>query len=141
MDQSEMESKIFDPIIKDTIGLVKDQISATGNSVSAVLLVGGFGQSKYLKERVKKAVSSSIQVMQPPNGWTAVVQGAAMFGLRCIDESYSKLHVTSRTARKHYGVLLSVQFDPSKHNSTKRCGRPGILIRADFILIKIQILV
>ncbi|OXV06305.1 hypothetical protein Egran_05928 [Elaphomyces granulatus] len=121
MDQSEMESKIFDPIIKDTIGLVKEQISATGNSVSAVLLVGGFGQSKYLKDRVKKALSSSVQVLQPSNGWTAVVQGAAMFGLRCVNENYSKLHVTSRTARKHYGVLLSMLFDPAKHNITKRC--------------------
>lgn len=44
-----------------------NQISATKNPVKAVLLVGGFGQSAYLRERIRSAVGG-IEVMQSPNG-------------------------------------------------------------------------
>lgn len=45
-----------------------DQIKSTKSTVKAVLLVGGFGQSAYLRDRIRAAVSN-IEVMQSPNGY------------------------------------------------------------------------
>ena len=44
------------------------QIKATGKAVTAILLVGGFGQNAYLRDQIRKAVGD-IQVMQSPNGY------------------------------------------------------------------------
>jgi hypothetical protein len=120
MLQEDMKANIFEPIIKDIIGLIKEQISLARNGVSAILLVGGFGQSKYLKSRVQAAISSSIQVLKPENGWTAVVRGAAMIGLGRTSASLSRVGILSRIARKHYGTELVSHYNPSQHDSSKR---------------------
>lgn len=44
------------------------QIKATGKAITAILLVGGFGQSAYLRDQIRNAVRD-IQVMQSPNGY------------------------------------------------------------------------
>ena len=59
---------IFEPVVKEVISLVDGQIKATGTSVKAVLLVGGLGQSGYLRDRIKEAISPDVKVMQPGNG-------------------------------------------------------------------------
>ncbi|KAL9604643.1 MAG: hypothetical protein Q9219_000363 [cf. Caloplaca sp. 3 TL-2023] len=60
---------IFEPVVKEVIALVNGQIVATKAPVKAVLLVGGFGQSTYLRDRIRQAVASrGIEVMQSPNG-------------------------------------------------------------------------
>ena len=59
---------IFAPVLREIISLVKGQIKSTKRKVKAVLLVGGFGQSAYLRESLKKAVGSSTEVLAPPNG-------------------------------------------------------------------------
>ena len=79
MKASEMKV-IFDPVIDEVIALVKGQMSATKRATKAVLLVGGFGQNLYLKERLRASMSSAIEVRQPANAWTAVVRGAVMVG-------------------------------------------------------------
>jgi len=43
------------------------QINATKSPVKAVLLVGGFGQSGYLRDCIRAAVGN-VEVMQSPNG-------------------------------------------------------------------------
>ena len=61
--------EVFRPVIDEIIALIKGQVRATKTEVKAVLLVGGFGQSAYLRDSVRKAVaSSSIEVMQSPSG-------------------------------------------------------------------------
>lgn len=120
MNQEEMRSKIFEPIVRDVIGLVKDQIALARNTVSAVLLVGGFGQSKYLKTRIQAAISSSIQVLQPANGWTAVVEGAAMIGISRASAALSRVDIVARTARRHYGTELITSFDPTFDDSSQK---------------------
>ena len=63
----------FDPVIDEVIKLVKHQIesvqgAAGANKVSAVLLVGGFGESRYLKKRLEDAIQP-ISLICPPNGF------------------------------------------------------------------------
>jgi hypothetical protein len=112
-------SKIVEPILKDILGLIKDQVHLAGRGMAAVLLVGGFGQSNYLKTRVQESVGSSISVLQPENGWTAVVRGAAMLGVGRVAPALSGVSIASRIARKHYGVELTTPYDASKHDSSK----------------------
>ena len=60
---------IFEPVVKEIISLIDGQIAATKADVKAVLLVGGFGQSTFLRDSVRQAVGPKrIEVMQSPNG-------------------------------------------------------------------------
>jgi molecular chaperone DnaK (HSP70) len=111
---------IFDPIVDKIIKLVNDQIRATSQTIRAVLLVGGFGQNNYLKERLRTSLGSAVQILQPPNAWTAVVRGAVMMGLARSDPRLTSVGLVSRAARKHYGADLSTRFDASRHVSSKK---------------------
>lgn len=108
-------SQIFEPVIQEVLTLVQGQIASTGKKVKAVLMVGGFGQNAYLREKIRDAIDPSIEVMQPPNGWTAVVRGALMKGLSQLEPTTARVKVTSRSARKHYGTEIMSRYDSSKH--------------------------
>jgi hypothetical protein len=56
--------EIFEPVISEIIKLVKEQIRATQRNVKGVLLVGGFGQNVYLRERLKSELGTDINVQQ-----------------------------------------------------------------------------
>ena len=59
--------KIFEPVLKEVLGLVIDQIKASKKPVKAVLLVGGFGQSPYLRDEIQHEVKSyNVKVLQSP---------------------------------------------------------------------------
>lgn len=60
---------VFRPVIEEVLALLNDQIKAASKEgpISAVILVGGFGESTYLHRQIKQAVSP-IPVLQPPNG-------------------------------------------------------------------------
>lgn len=80
ISQDDMATKIWDPIMKDIICLIKEQISMADEKVAAVVLVGGFGQNAYLRSRVREVIVSRVRVLQPENGVTAVVKGAVIYG-------------------------------------------------------------
>lgn len=65
---SKQVENIFEPVVKEVIALVTSQIKATQTSVKAVLMVGGFGQSAYLRDRLR-AVLDGVEIMQSPNGY------------------------------------------------------------------------
>ena len=124
--------KIFDPVVDEVIALVRGQIAATHKKVKAVLLVGGFGQSAYLREAVRAAVDSSVEVMQPPNGWTAVVRGALMKGLSQLEPETERVKVAARTARKHYGTEIMSKYDSSKHAKSTS----WLWVQSDFVTLR-----
>jgi sugar (pentulose or hexulose) kinase len=111
---------IFEPIVVKVIDLVRGQMMATNKAIRAVLLVGGFGQNNYLKERLRAALGRTVDVLQPPNAWTAVVRGAVMMGLANANAKFASVGIESRAARKHYGVELSVEYDPALHQDSKK---------------------
>ncbi len=62
---------IFEPILNTILKLVMKQVKASKNAVKAVLLVGGFGQSAYLRDTLRQEVKNyneNADVMQSPNG-------------------------------------------------------------------------
>jgi tRNA A37 threonylcarbamoyltransferase TsaD len=56
---------IFEPVMTEIVKLVKAQIRATQRKVKAVLLAGGFGESEYLRLRLKDALRNrKVDVLQ-----------------------------------------------------------------------------
>ena len=95
-----------------------------------MLLVGGFGASNYLKDRLRNAINKSIQILQPPNAWLAVVQGAVMKGLaQSSPEKLTMVKVQNRKARKHYGTEWRTRYDENIHGHLRDkkhwCGLDG----------------
>ncbi|KAG6038727.1 hypothetical protein E4U41_003778 [Claviceps citrina] len=116
VSQADMKTRIFRPITKDIICLVREQITMAGPNVAAVVLVGGFGQSPFLRAEVRAALPRSIPVLQPRNGWIAVVKGAALYGLGYYHPGLTPVRITSRIARRSYGTLLLRPYDMMRHD-------------------------
>ncbi len=110
---------IFEPIVTTITAMVMAQIRLSGD-VKAVLLVGGFGQSPYLRESIRKVVGPSIPVIQPPKGWTAVVCGALIKALAKASPTASRITIGSRVARKAYGMTVNEPFDSAKHQQGRK---------------------
>ena len=112
----EMRS-LFDPIIEKIITLIDTQVKmATRDShqVNSILLVGGFGESEYLFQRIRSwAGPQNIQVIQPREAATAIVRGAVLKGLEPTTTS-DKAQIVRR-ARRSYGVPVNQPFVPGKH--------------------------
>lgn len=99
------------------------------------MLVGGFGQSNYLYNRLKRHFGKStlpqpyqvprsgvitfpsIEVMQPLYAWTAVVRGAVIRGLE-------GSMVVNRKARCHYGTSYATIWEEGKHPVADRYWSP-----------------
>ncbi|KIW48547.1 hypothetical protein, variant [Exophiala oligosperma] len=114
---------LFEPVISSILTLVMSQLRQTKNA-KAVILVGGFGQSPYLRNCIKKVVPATIEVLQPPNGWTAVVKGALMRSLNEIEPDTSRINIASRIARKAYGMRAGVEYEPDLHEESLRYWDP-----------------
>ncbi|KAK6497417.1 Ubiquitin-conjugating enzyme E2 6 [Arthrobotrys musiformis] len=111
---------IFDPTIDSIISLISGQIKSaaeaakTGRApqrVKMILLVGGFGGSPYLRRRVQEWIKEekhNIEVVQPPDAWTAIARGAVMHGVE-------NQIVKDRVARTSYGVCVDVRFKEGVH--------------------------
>ncbi|CAG8502878.1 16830_t:CDS:2 [Dentiscutata heterogama] len=72
---------MFDPIIDKVIKLVNGRLEALNFNCSAILLVGGFSESRYLVSRIRnvfKLIVPNISV--PSNPMLAIVKGAVQFG-------------------------------------------------------------
>ncbi|KAK3368365.1 hypothetical protein B0H63DRAFT_514992 [Podospora didyma] len=100
--------RLFGPVVKSVIELIDNQIrvakNATGQHIEEIFLVGGFGDSKYLNDKIKEwCLPMGIQLTCPTNCQTAVVTGAALRGL-------FGLKPTSRICRRHYGYSLLMPF-------------------------------
>ncbi|KAI9707855.1 MAG: hypothetical protein M1820_004461 [Bogoriella megaspora] len=140
----EQVQDIFEPVIKEVVELVEGQVEGIrkkGGAVKGIVLVGGFGQSNYLYQRLKAHFNSgppppyterpthaaaaaadaqahkTVEVMQPLYAWTAVVRGAVLRGLE-------GSMVVSRRSRWHYGTSYATVFDEAKHSVTDRYWSP-----------------
>ncbi|EWC48311.1 hypothetical protein DRE_07770 [Drechslerella stenobrocha 248] len=125
--------EIFEPIIKEVVELVEGQVETIkrkGGTIAGIVLVGGFGQSNYLYNRLKSHFNAApppyserptnhsiVEVMQPLYAWTAVVRGAVLRGLE-------GSMVVSRRSRWHYGTSYATVFDEEKHPISDRYWSP-----------------
>lgn len=81
--------------------------------IAGVILVGGFSQSSYVEQYVKDKLSchdKHMIVVRPDDAWTAVMQGALNRALPIVRDDPSRVQITSRVARRFYGITNSRLF-------------------------------
>ncbi|KAL8732513.1 MAG: hypothetical protein Q9166_002727 [cf. Caloplaca sp. 2 TL-2023] len=109
--------KLFNPIIKRTIDLVSTQVKAV-SPVNVILLVGGFGESEHLYQRIVAwANEFQIRVLQPREASTAIVRGAVIKALEATGSPKTEI---SRRARRWYGVTVNASFVEGRHLAEDR---------------------
>lgn len=100
--------------IKSKVEQLVNQVKAKGETLKFIFMVGGFSESPFLKSEIKKRFENNeVQVLVPRRPQVSVVRGACLFGL----DPHS---ITSRIAKKTYGINTLTTFDPEKHPDTKR---------------------
>ncbi|EPS39914.1 hypothetical protein H072_6309 [Dactylellina haptotyla CBS 200.50] len=102
--------RLFDPVMKEIRRLVEDQVEKArrqkSKNISLIVLVGGFGNSDYLKMEIDNwCRSRGIKCIRPDFCQAAVVRGAAIRGLE--GTMPSKL-----ICRRHYGFTWGEVFRP-----------------------------
>jgi molecular chaperone DnaK (HSP70) len=115
---NELMISFFEPLINRIINKVKELLEETkqkaGYYPKFIFLVGGFGESPYLRQKIKKEFESNqLIVLIPKRPLVSVVRGACMFGL-------NPFSITSRIAKKTYGISTLGIFDEKKHPSNKK---------------------
>ena len=108
----------FEPLVNKIINKVKELLEETkkkaGYYPKFIFLVGGFGESPYLRQKIKKEFESNeLIVLIPKRPLVSVVRGACMFGL-------NPFSITSRIAKKTYGISTLGIFDEKKHPLNKK---------------------
>ncbi|CAG8527303.1 9811_t:CDS:2 [Ambispora leptoticha] len=90
----------FDKVIGNILKLIREQLTKSEKTISAIFLVGGFSESKYLLQRVRQEFDRQVSYISVPSyPVTSIVKGAVMYGLR-MDT------VKTRVLKKNYGVEL-----------------------------------
>ncbi|PYI00230.1 actin-like ATPase domain-containing protein [Aspergillus sclerotiicarbonarius CBS 121057] len=101
---------IFEPILQDVESLVTEQVEGikkSGLSPKAIILVGGFGSSKFLFHRLQET-NPTVTVLQPPDA------GAVYRGL-------DGNQVESRIARRNYGITCNAPYIEGVHSPNDKC--------------------
>ncbi|KAK5467274.1 hypothetical protein LTS15_000246 [Exophiala xenobiotica] len=116
---SEKMQALFEPIMSTITTLVKNQLKHT-KQAKAVILVGGFGGSPYLRKTIQKVVGN-VEVLQPAHGWTAVVRGALKRALNEDAPDTCRIQLALRVARKACGIRVDRPFNPHLHDTSRKC--------------------
>jgi hypothetical protein len=88
---------MFDPVIGKIIRLIRGQINSSKDKCSAIFLVGGFSESKYLQVRVKEEFGKLVpSITVPKQPIAAIVRGACDYGLKMST-------IVDRTLKYTYG--------------------------------------
>ncbi|KAJ7468633.1 hypothetical protein FB451DRAFT_1560344 [Mycena latifolia] len=76
-----LRQAVFDPVVDEVLDLITKQLAASP-PIDALLLVGGFSGSAYLKARVEEVFGAQIRtIARPADSDTATLRGAARYGL------------------------------------------------------------
>ncbi|CAG8557441.1 193_t:CDS:2 [Acaulospora colombiana] len=106
---------MFDPVVGRIIRLIRGQLAAGGNC-SAMFLVGGFSESKYLQSRIKEEFDSRVKIIAVPRQpIAAIVRGAVEYGLKINT-------IKTRVLTYTYGVDCSPEWtdgDPPERKTSK----------------------
>lgn len=109
----------FQPSIERIRLLVAEQIAASNVPITAIIMVGGYGQCQFLREELERdsvVKERRIQIHRSSRAWTAVVRGAVIKGLHEVNpEDSTRIRISNYKARKHYGTELTITYQDSIH--------------------------
>ncbi|XP_052819952.1 heat shock 70 kDa protein 12A-like [Mya arenaria] len=80
--------------------------------VKTIILVGGFGESPYVQERMRNEIAG-VRLIVPPDADMVVLKGAVRFG-------HNPATVSSRVMKYTYGTSMYRSFDEKKHPDDKK---------------------
>ncbi|KAI9253529.1 hypothetical protein BDA99DRAFT_563105 [Phascolomyces articulosus] len=124
----ELEREVFDPVVNKVLSLIDAQYKQIPyGRLNFLFLVGGFGSSKYLYQRVHEVYKDTKvnQIVCPAErAALAVVRGAAYYGV------HPEI-VVSRISRRTYGIRSYQAFDEKVDPPSKRVERPDGGVRCD----------
>jgi hypothetical protein len=84
---TEMREDVFEPVVVDVVGLMRDMLQRGGRYYKALFMLGEFGSSQYMWGRIKQEFDSQVAfVGRPPRPELAISRGAVYAGL----DSYMK---------------------------------------------------
>jgi len=110
-------TSFFEPLfenIKSKVSQLVDQIKLKNESLSYIFMVGGFSESPFLKAEIKKQFENQgIHILVPRRPQVSVIRGACLYGL-------NPRSITSRIAKKTYGINTLTTFDPERHPEEKK---------------------
>jgi molecular chaperone DnaK (HSP70) len=105
---------LFENIKTKVEQLLEQSESKVGYKAKFIFMVGGFSESPYLKGEIKKRFENeNITVLAPRRPQVSVIRGACMYGL-------NPRSITSRIAKKTYGINTLTTFDPERHPEEKK---------------------
>ncbi|XP_052762163.1 heat shock 70 kDa protein 12A-like [Mya arenaria] len=111
--------EFFDSSVDIITEKVKEILSACSlDNVTSLLLVGGFSESSYVRERIQKEFPQLTTVILE-NGRLAVMKGAVMMGLK-------PRNIIQRRARFTYGFKYSPMFKEGEHPEQFKCNVDGV---------------
>ncbi|RGB33495.1 hypothetical protein C1646_669295 [Rhizophagus diaphanus] len=121
---------LFDPIVDRIIKMIRIQLdnSSKSEKCSAIFLVGGFSQSKYLQKRIKEVFIDLVgNISTPSQPDAAVVRGAAIYG-KSLHQSKSlksmnkfKCIIATRVLKYTFGTKVSPKWkegDPPERRTS-----------------------
>ncbi|KAK6501049.1 hypothetical protein TWF506_003804 [Arthrobotrys conoides] len=112
-------TQLFEPVIKNIKSLIQKQVDsakkATQQNVNKILLVGGFGDSAYLKQQLERHLQPQGITVHVPHqsSWGAVAKGAVLRGLEAAS-------VDLRKSRRSYGINISNYYIEGVHDPKER---------------------
>ncbi|KAJ4131118.1 hypothetical protein NW768_006660 [Fusarium equiseti] len=120
LTSTEIES-VFSPIADKIEALVNHQVVAIkkkyGEGPKYIVLVGGFGRSRYLYNHLQDQFEPIILQSRGNKAWTAICRGAVVQGLFRHSPSASLgVNVEARVARMSYGISYCTKFIEGKHD-------------------------
>lgn len=110
--------QFFQETVDGILKILKENVftdpNLNGAPVSSILLVGGFAESSFVVERLRKGLKNrQIPVIRPQNPELAVLNGAVLFG-------QNEMIVSSRIMRHTYGVAMAMEFVEGKHRKDEQ---------------------
>ncbi|KAM5380198.1 hypothetical protein ACJZ2D_003649 [Fusarium nematophilum] len=111
---------VFTPIVDQIEALVRRQTQAIQQKYHEppkhIILVGGFGRSRYLFHHLQATFESTILQSRGNKPWTAICRGAVVDGLTRQNLSPALgVTVEARIARMSYGISYRTPFLPECH--------------------------
>eukprot|EP01017_Pseudomicrothorax_dubius_P031663 TRINITY_DN4064_c0_g1_i2.p1 TRINITY_DN4064_c0_g1~~TRINITY_DN4064_c0_g1_i2.p1 ORF type:complete len:496 (-),score=121.44 TRINITY_DN4064_c0_g1_i2:162-1649(-) len=114
---SSLMASFFVPLfenIKTKVEQLVQQAEAKGERIRFIFMVGGFSESPFLKsEIIRKFENASVQILVPRRPQISVIRGACLYGL-------NPRSISSRIAKKTYGINTLTTFDPERHPVDKK---------------------
>jgi hypothetical protein len=102
-----LREKVFDPVVSQAVNLIEEQLKRLDQPIQALLLVGGFAGSEYLRQCVETQFEARVKLIaRPPDADTATLRGAARYGLA------KRQLVSSVIAPRSYVMKVKLPAEP-----------------------------